>query len=712
MAQDGAKDLAQSAAALAMRLPRGLGVLARLAFNYRWSWLPGGDDLFRRLDPLRWEQCGENPVRLLQEVSPLRLQRLAADPVAMERAHAIARAVDADLGRPAAVAPVTPEQPLAFFCAEYGVHRSLPIYAGGLGVLAGDFLKEASDRALPVVGVGLFYAQGYLHQRLDPSGWQHEYWIDADPERLPAALVSGPDGRPLTVKVSIFAREVHAHIWRVDVGRIPLFLLDTNLAENSPIDRWITARLYVGDRQVRLAQYALLGIGGLRALRALGIDPGVLHLNEGHAGLAALELVREHVAAGLPFGEAIEAARRRVVFTTHTPVPAGNEVFAEGALRQVLGDLPAEIGSDWPRLLALGRIRQDDAGEPFGMTPLALRTSRAANGVSRRHGEVARAMWSALWPERAVEAVPIGHVTNGVHLATWMAPAIRDLLDRYLGPGWEDTAANPATWAAVEQIPAAELWAVRCRLREDLVGFVRERSVINRLARGESLEYAQLAARLLDPHTLTIGFARRGATYKRLYLLASDLNRAARMLNASPAVQVLVSGTAHPADDEAKRSIQQFFAGKNLPNLAGRVAYLDDYNMAIARRLIWGCDVWINLPRPPFEASGTSGMKSALNGGLQLSVLDGWWAEAYDGGNGWAIPAVEGLSPAEQDAHDAAAYYDLTEFEVMPLFYERNAEGIPLGWVERIKASLRTNGPRFNATRMVHEYMARVSPVA
>jgi starch phosphorylase len=292
-----------------------------------------------------------------------------------------------------------------------------------------------------------------------------------------------------------------------------------------------------------------------------------------------------------------------------------------------------------------------------------------------------------------------------------MAPAMCALLDRYLGAGWEDAAADPATWAAIELIPAAELWAVRCRLREELVDFVRERSVINRLARGESLDYAQLAARLLDPNTLTVGFARRGATYKRLYLLASDLNRASRVLNASPAVQVLVSGTAHPADDEAKRSIQQFFAGKNLPNLAGRVAYLDDYNMSVARRLVWGCDLWINLPRPPFEASGTSGMKSALNGGLQLSVLDGWWAEAFDGSNGWAIPAVEGLSPAEQDAHDAAIYYDLVEFEVMPLFYQRDAEGIPLGWIERIKASLRTNGPRFNATRMVGEYMARLSPV-
>jgi starch phosphorylase len=708
MAHDGAKDIAQGATSLAMRLPPRLAVLGRLAFNYRWSWMRGGDDFFRSLDPLRWEQCGENPVRLLQEIAPLRLRLLGADSAVVDQAHALVQALDADLDRPPAGTPLPPGRPIAFLCAEYGIHRSLPVFAGGLGVLAGDFLKEASDRALPVVGVGLLYAQGYLHQRLDPSGWQHEYWLDIDADRLPAAPVRGPGGQPLTITVSILGRDVKVRIWRVNVGRVPLYLLDTNCAENAPVDRWLTARLYVGDRQLRLAQYALLGLGGVRALRAMGIDPGLLHLNEGHAALAALELVREGVAAGLPFEEALAAARQRTVFTTHTPVPAGNEVFAEDLLRHVLGELPAQFGVDWHRLLALGRVHAGDAGEPFGLTPLALRTSRAANGVSRRHGEVARAMWQVLWPGRSAAVVPIQHVTNGVHLKTWMAPAMRELLDQYLGAGWEEAAADPATWAAVDRIPDEELWAVLCRLREEVVAFACERSVINRLIRGEALDYAEAAARLLDPNVLTIGFARRVATYKRLYLLASNLDRLRKLLYAPQPIQILIAGTAHPADEEAKRSVQRLFAARNQPGAGSRVVYLDDYDLSIARRLVQGCDVWVNVPRPPMEASGTSGMKSVLNGGLQLSVLDGWWAEAYDGTNGWAIPAAEGLDPAEQDARDAAAYYDLLEYEVIPLFYDRDASGIPRGWVQRIKASMRTNGPRFNAARMVGEYLARI----
>jgi starch phosphorylase len=389
-------------------------------------------------------------------------------------------------------------------------------------------------------------------------------------------------------------------------------------------------------------------------------------------------------------------------------VSAGNEAFSEDELRRDLGDLQAEYGVDWNRLLSLGRLNPDDAREPFGLTPFALRTSRAANGVSRRHGQVSREMWRAIWPTRAVEAVPIQHVTNGVHLPTWMSPAMRALLDRYLPPGWAVTAADPAIWAAVDRIPDEELWAVRCELRKGLVEFTRERSVINRLGRGETLDYAEGAQRLLDPNHLTLGFARRGAVYKRLYLLASDIDRSERLLGAERPIQLLISGTAHSRDEDAKRSIQRFFAGKERPHLGGRTVYLDDYNLGIAKRLIAGCDVWINLPRPPMEASGTSGMKSTLNGGLQVSILDGWWAEAYDGGNGWAVPSLEGRSPEEQDAHDAAAFFDLLEHAVVPLFYDRDGAGIPRGWIQRIKASLKTNAPRFTATRMVNDYMARV----
>lgn len=722
---DGTRDLARSAGVLAMRLPEALTMLAPVAYNYRWSWLPDGDPFFRSLDPVRWEQCDENPVRMLHELSPLRLQRLAEDPAVVARARALIGALAADLARPVAPGPLSPERPLAFFCAEYGIHRSLPIYAGGLGVLAGDILKEASDRALPVVGVGLLYSQGYLHQRLEPGGWQHEFWVEIDAERLPAAQVRGAGGRILTVTVPILGREVHACIWRVDVGRTPLYLLDTNIAANGPLDRWLTARLYVGDRQIRLAQYALLGIGGVRALRALGIEPGLLHLNEGHAAFAVLELVREQVAAGRPPEQALAAARERTVFTTHTPLPAGNETFPEEALRRDLGDLPEEYGLDWQQVLRLGRLNPDDAGEPFGLSPFALRTSRAANGVSRLHGRVAREMWRPLWPGRPVEEVPIGHVTNGVHLPTWMAPAMRALLNRYLPAGW-DRSADPALWAAVDGIPDAELWALRSELRAALVAFTRERSVVNRLGRGETLDYAEGALRLLDPNHLTLGFARRGAAYKRLYLLGSDIDRSERLLGAEQPVQLLISGTAHPRDEEAKRSIQRFFAGKERLHIGARTVYLDDYDLGIARRLVAGCDVWINLPRPPMEASGTSGMKSVLNGGLQLSVLDGWWAEAYSGGyisgnddggnddggndgaNGWAIPSAEGCSIEEQDARDAAVLFDLLEREVVPLFYQRDAAGIPRGWLQRIRASLKTNAPRFTATRMLNDYMARL----
>jgi starch phosphorylase len=704
---DGTRDITRRANVLAMRLPAGLVMLAPLAYNYRWSWLPDGEPFFRSLDPVRWEQTGQNPVRMLHELSPLRLQRLAADPAVVERGQALADALTAELARPAATAPLAPERPLAFFCAEYGIHQSLPIYAGGLGVLAGDILKEVSDQAQPVVGVGLLYSQGYMHQRLEPNGWQHEFWIDIDAELLPAAQVRGADDRLLIVTVPILDRSVAACVWRVDVGRTPLYLLDTNIAANNPLDRWLTARLYVADRQIRLAQYALLGIGGVRALRAMGIEPGLLHLNEGHAAFAVLELVREQVAAGKPVDEALAAARERTVFTTHTPLPAGNETFSVEALRRDLGDLQAEYSLDWERVLRLARLNPDDANEPFGLTPFALRSSRAANGVSRRHGQVAREMWRPLWPGRPVEQVPIQHVTNGVHLPTWMAPAMHTLLDRFLPRGWAGSA-DPALWAAVDEIPDEELWALRCELRNALVEFTRERSVINRLGRGEGLDYAEGALRLLDPNHLTLGFARRGAVYKRLYLLASDIDRSERLLGAEQPIQLLISGTAHPRDEDAKRSIQRFFAGKDRLHIGARTVFLDDYDMGIARRLVAGCDVWINLPRPPLEASGTSGMKSTLNGGLQLSVLDGWWAEAYDGDNGWAVPSLEGRSLEEQDAHDAAAFFDLLEHEVVPLFYRRDAGGIPRGWLQKVKASLKTNAPRFTATRMVNDYMARV----
>jgi starch phosphorylase len=702
----GDDDVAAAAQALASRLPEPLGVLAQLAFDYGWSWSPGGPEVFQAIDAYRWTMRRENPVRLLLESPAASLARAAGDDGLIARAHALHAELKAERDRPSAEG--SPDRPVAFFCAEYGVHRSLPTYSGGLGVLAGDILKEASDRAFPLVGVGIMYRQGNFHQNIDRAGWQHEYWIESDPDRLPAALVTGEDGRPLTVSAPLRGRDVVVQIWRVDVGRTHLYLLDAQRPENSRVDRWITARLYVGDRKLRLSQYALLGVAGVRALRALGIDPSVIHLNEGHASLAPLELAREELVRGVPFEQALAAARERTVFTTHTPVAAGNEAYSREEIRDVLGDFPEVFGDGEERLLALGRVHPDDRDEPFGLTPIGLRVSRSANAVSRVHAEVSRAMWQGLFQGRPAEEVPIGHVTNGVHLPTWMAPEMQILLDRYLEDGWRRRTSDPSTWEALGEVPDEELWAVRSELRAGLVDYVRDRSVGDRLARGEPIEYAEAAAQFFDPWALTIGFARRVASYKRLSLLTVDPERALKLLDSPDTVQLVLAGKAHPQDEEAKAVLRSVFGVKWARSVAERVAYLEDYDMGMAAQLVSGCDVWVNLPRPPLEASGTSGMKSAMNGGLNLSVLDGWWAEAFDGNNGWGIDSDPTLDPAEQDAEDSATLFDLLEKEVIPLFYDRDEDGIPRGWIQRVRASLVTAGSRFSATRMMDEYIGSV----
>jgi starch phosphorylase len=705
----GHPDLERAASALASRLPEPLAVLARLAYNFRWSWTPGGPELFASLDPERWERCGESPIRLLQEADVDALRRAADDEDFLARAAAVDAVVRAELERPAAAAdPASPERPIAFFCAEYGVHASLPVYAGGLGALAGDILKEASDRALPLVGVGLLYRQGYFRQRIDGWGWQHEYWVDTDPERQPAALVCGTDGEPLTVTVPVAARTVTAQIWRVDVGRVPLYLLDAERPENDAPARWITSRLYIPDPDLRLAQYVLLGVGGLRALEAMGIEPGVVHLNEGHAAFVSLEAAR--VEAGGAVGAldgALEAARRRTVFTTHTPVPAGNDAYPAEQVASTLSGLAVDLGVAPETIVRLGRTTPHEHAEPFGVTQFALRTSRAANGVSRRHGEVAREMWRGLWTERSADDVPIAHVTNGVHIASWLGGPMRELLDRHLGDGWLQRATDPQTWAPVDAIPARDLWAARRAQREALAAYVRERAVATRLGRDEPIAFAQAAASF-DPDVLTIGFARRLATYKRLHLLLADAERARRLVGSDRPVQVVLAGKAHPRDDEGKRLVQGVFEHKLEPGFASRVVYLDDYDLRMASWLVRGCDLWVNLPRPPLEASGTSGMKSAMNGGLNLSVLDGWWAEAYDGTNGWAISGETDADHGAQDARHGAELLHLLEAEVRPGFYARDADGVPPAWIERIRASLRTIGPAFGAGRMLEDYQRRI----
>src|SRR3984885_9168141 len=476
---DGREDVRRAAEDLAGRLPDAVAPLARIAYNYRWSWLPGGPEVFRALDAERFALTNQNPVRLLQETSAGTLRRAAADDALLERIAAVESQVKADRARPPSPS-IDPARPVAFLCAEYGIHVSLPVYSGGLGALAGDLLKEASDCAVPLVAVGLMYRRGYFRQRIDAGGWQHEYWIDTDPQRLPAALVTGPDEKALTIEVPIYDVDVTAQIWRVDIGRVPLFLLDTDVPENGPVERWYTGRLYESDEQIRLAQYVLLGAGGVRALGALGIEPGVIHLNEGHAALAPVQLAAQELHSGEPLATGIVAARERTVFTTHTPVPAGNDTYTSEQVKEAIGRLTSQLGVPVAEVIALGRTHPEDESEPFGVTQAALRMSRAANGVSRRHGEVARGMWNSLWPELDEDDVPVGYVTNGVHVPTWIGKPMRELLDRHLGEGWMTHAADPETWAAVDRISDAELWQARREQRGDLVDAAPKRTTTAR----------------------------------------------------------------------------------------------------------------------------------------------------------------------------------------------------------------------------------------
>ena len=699
--------MAAAAAALADRLPAELAPLARVAYNYRWSWADDGPATFAAVDPERWARVGGNPVRLLSEADAGVLSAAAADRDLVARATALATLVDADLARPPA-AEVPADHPVAFLCAEFAVHASLPIYSGGLGVLAGDILKEASDLALPMVAVGLMYRTGYFHQRLDTRGYQHEFWLDSDPERLPCVALTDDAGAPLSVRVPVDDEDVVARVWRADVGRVPLYLLDTDCPENSTVGRWITSRLYEGISSVRLAQYAVLGFGGAQVLDRLGIEPSVLHINEGHPALALAEIMGRSREAGQSYDDAWSGARERLVFTTHTPVPAGNETYDPAEAREMLHRVAGASG-DAERLLATGRVDQGDPDGRIGMTPLALRGARSINAVSRRHGEVAREMWQPLFGGEVAD-VPITHVTNGVHVPTWLGPPMKRLLDRHLGDGWLARADDPATWEAVDGISDTELWEARTESRRLLVDFIRERSASDRLRRGEPTGYAEAAQEGFDPERLTIGFARRLAAYKRLNLLTHDPERALGLLTGDPSVQFVFAGKAHPLDEGAKAILSRAFELKGAPLVADHVAFLEDYDLSFAGQLVGGCDLWVNVPRPPEEASGTSGMKAAINGALNLSVLDGWWAEAHDGGNGWAIDGETDPDHDAQDARHAAALYDLLEQQVVPLFQERTPDGIPVAWLRMVRHSLKTNGPRFSATRMVREYATRIYP--
>jgi len=707
---DGSRDLARAVDRLARRLPEPLQPLARIAYNYRWSWAPEGRELFRALGAHRFGLTGENPVRFLRDLAESDLLLAATDDAYLAKIERVTADLDEELSRP--VQPILPDGPVAFLCAEFGVHRSLPVYSGGLGVLAGDILKEASDQALPFVGVGLLYRRGYFHQRVDRTGWQQEYWIESDPNVMPAVRVTGADGLPVSISVPMWDGELVAQVWRVQVGRVPLFLLDAELGENSPLERWVTSRLYEGNRTIRLAQYALLGVGAVRALEKLGIHPALYHLNEGHAALATLAVAStmtdDQDAGAARCHEALERARQSFVFTTHTPVPAGNETYGRDEVLTVLGRLFSELNLDQHEVLSLGRTHPNDAEENTGLTPLAIRGSRSTNAVSQRHGAVARAMWHEMFPLGGTDDVPITHVTNAVHLPTWMSPHMRLLLTQYFGEGWERHASDPVVWKQVDDIPDEDLWRVRCAQRDELVRLVRRKVVVDRLARGEDTDFVEAGRDAFDPTYLTLGFARRLATYKRLNLLVYNAERALSLLDHDRPIQLVFAGKAHPLDDAAKAFAQRMFDLKRVPEVGNKVVFLEDYDLASASTVVAGCDVWLNLPRPPFEASGTSGMKAALNGCLNLSVLDGWWMEAYDGSNGWAIDGSVDPDESAKDDRDAWALYDLLDREVKPLYYERDARGVPTAWLGRVRSSLRTLGPRYSATRMLHDYVEQI----
>jgi starch phosphorylase len=707
---DGSRDVDRAVDRLARRLPEPLEDLAWISYNYLWSWTPGGPEMFRMIDAHRFMLAGENPVRFLLNLPERDLLRAATNPDLLDCVAEVAQSMEAHMQRPAQ--RLLASGPVAFFCAEFGVHSSLPVYSGGLGVLAGDYLKETSDQALDVVAMGLLYRRGYLHQRMTLEGWQHEYWIEVNTDQLPAVRVRGADGLPVKVTVPVWEGELSAQVWRVNVGRTPLYLLDAELEENGPLERWVTARLYEGSHEIRLAQYAVLGIGGVRALDAMGITPGLFHLNEGHPALSALEIASQ-VSTGLS-GEPLElkdllaTGRDRFVFTTHTPVPAGNETYEPDEFFSVLGRAIDLMGISREQLSEESRIDPTATSEPLGFSPLAIRCSRSTNAVSKRHGEVAREMWNPLFASVGPDQVPITHVTNAVHLPTWMAPEMRGLLTSFFGADWERHADDPGLWSHVDEIPDIDLWETRCKLRLNLIEMIRSHIGIDRLARGEEVDHAESAFNAFDPTHLTIGFARRLATYKRLDLLFHDVDRLRGIIDHEQGAQFIIAGKAHPLDREAKEVARNVFAVKRGLDIPNRVVFLEDYDLRVAPQLVAGCDVWLNMPRPPLEASGTSGMKSALNGGLNLSVLDGWWCEGYNGQNGWAIDGSVVEDAREQDERDAKALYDLLENEVKTLYFTRDANGIPVGWLARVRSSLRSLGPMYSSARMVNDYVDHI----
>jgi starch phosphorylase len=696
------------------RLPEAIRRLDEIANNLWWSWETEAQALFARLNPTLWDEVNHNPIKLLHRIDQSRLDEAAADPDYLAALQAVLAAFDAYMN-PATSTwydthyPDQRQQTIAYFSAEFGLHEALPIYSGGLGVLSGDHCKAASDLGLPFIGVGFLYPQGYFNQQIDGEGRQQAQYEKIDFAEVPARPALDQAGQELLISVDLPGRVVYAKIWRIQVGRIPIFLMDTDVPRNAPQDRELSARLYGGDREMRISQEVVLGIGGVRAVAALGYQPAVWHMNEGHSAFLGLERVRRKVQdEGLSFDEAVEAVRANTLFTTHTPVPAGNDSFAFELVDKFFWQYWGQLGVDRERFIEFAR-QELPWGPQYSMTVLALRLSRYANGVSALHGEVSRAMWRFMWPETPTDEVPIGSITNGIHTQTWLVDELKQLYTRHFPADWEEHIEDPQLWEAVDTIDDGEFWAVHQQRKEIMIRFVRNRLRDQYLRHGEGPQRISRADHVLDPNALIIGFARRFATYKRATLLFHDLERIKRILDdpARP-VQIVFSGKAHPDDEPGKALIQQVYTMSQQPEFAGKIVFLENYDMNIARHLISGVDVWINTPRRPREASGTSGQKAALSGVPNFSVLDGWWVEGYDATvtNGWTIGEDrEYKDLATQDDADAYSLYTTLENEIIPLFFDRGAKsGVPVGWVRVMKNAVKSCAPTYSMRRMVIDY--------
>ncbi len=691
---------------LTSTLPERIAGLGALAYNLWWSWTPSARELFRAIDLETWRACGYNPVRFLAHLSPDSLSQAAADPTLLARYDAVMNEFTTEMNAAATWPGSSDEGVLAYFSAEFGLHVSLPFYAGGLGILAGDYLKECSDSHLPVVGVGLLYSRGYTWQRVRDDGWPEDIEEILDRSLDPIQQVNDGQGRPLVVQIPLLDPPVHAAVWRINVGRIPLYLLDTDIDDNQPWDRAISHHLYTANLEQRLRQEITLGMGGMKVLEALGIRPSALHINEGHPALATLTWMQSLVTAGQSFDAARQWVQQHTVFTTHTPVAAGTDVFPFAMLDKYLSHLYAPLQTDQAALFQLG-AHPENPGAGFNMTVFALRMARFSNAVSQKHGQVARQMWASLWPGKKVEDVPITAVTNGVHLPTWIDPnRLRPLLDEYLGADWMARQDDPQTWTAVDAIPDSTWWDAHRQSKSALLAQIDKRA--KRRWRDDKVAATNVIAygALLEPDVLTLGFARRFTGYKRPDLIFTDMERIKRLLsNADRPLQIIFAGKAHPADLEGKRLIQRIFRLAQDPAYAGRIAFVEDYDQQLARYLVHGVDVWLNNPLPPLEASGTSGMKAAANGTPNLSILDGWWLEGYQEGNGWAFG---GDAPfGDRTGADAEALYRLLEEKIIPLYYAPSDDEMPHGFIQVMKKAMKSAAPAFSARRMVNDYVGQ-----